>query len=336
GGAREERDGLGHVDRQAALLHRVHATPGLAGRERDRGGHLRLDEAGGHGVDGDLLRGQLGGGAVDKADHAGLGGGVVGLAAVARDAGHRGHADHAAVLGERALLRELGGDALGGGDIDGDDRVPAARVHPGERLVAGDAGVVHEHVHHALVAVLDVRGQDVGGVGGGHVERERGAPDGVGGLRERLPGGGDVAADHVRAVTGQYGRDLGADAACRTGDHGDLALERRRPGGGGRGAAGTDLDDLGVDVGRPARQEEAQRGLEARRARVRVGGDVDQLDGGAPLHLLAEGPGEALERTLGDPLLDRAGLVRGGAQDHHAAARGDAADDRVEELEHLL
>src|SRR5699024_2239389 len=79
-----------------------------------------------------------------------------------------------------------------------------------------------------------------------------------------------------------------------------------------------------------------QRGLEALRYSVLVGGDVVQLDGGSPLHLLAEGPGEALERTLGDPLLDRAGLVRGGAQDHHAAARGDAADDRVEELEHLL
>src|SRR5690606_7906006 len=66
-GAGVPRDGLGHVDGQAALRHGVEALAHLAGGEGDRGGHLRDDEAGRHGVDGDAVV-ELVAQALDQAD----------------------------------------------------------------------------------------------------------------------------------------------------------------------------------------------------------------------------------------------------------------------------
>src|SRR5699024_7511483 len=88
-----EDDRLGDVLRAAALLQRVQAAGHLAGGERDGRGHLGLDEARGDGVDVAAQAGHALGGGGDHADDAGLGGGVVGLAAVAGDAGGRGHGD---------------------------------------------------------------------------------------------------------------------------------------------------------------------------------------------------------------------------------------------------
>src|SRR5438105_6052999 len=57
----------------------------LAGAHRHRRGHLRLDEPGRDGVDRLALLGEQRRQRVDDADHARLGGGVVGMAAVADD-----------------------------------------------------------------------------------------------------------------------------------------------------------------------------------------------------------------------------------------------------------
>src|SRR6185312_10325734 len=51
-GCGEEGDGLGDVDRQAALTQTIESSSGLADEQRDSGGHLGLDEAGRDGVDG--------------------------------------------------------------------------------------------------------------------------------------------------------------------------------------------------------------------------------------------------------------------------------------------
>ncbi len=59
-------------------------------------GHRAGDEAGRHAVDGDVTAGQFLGQGLGEADHAGLGGGVVGLAGIAGHADDRGDADDAA------------------------------------------------------------------------------------------------------------------------------------------------------------------------------------------------------------------------------------------------
>ena len=51
------------------------------------GGHVRRDEAGGYGVDGDVAAGQLAGEGFGEADEAGFAGGIIGLAGVAGEAG---------------------------------------------------------------------------------------------------------------------------------------------------------------------------------------------------------------------------------------------------------
>ena len=72
-----------------------------------------------------------------------------------------------------------------------------------------------QDVDAAVVALGDVLGEDLGGVGGGDVERQGGAADLVGGGRERLARGGDVTADHVCTVAGEDRRDLRRAVAPR-------------------------------------------------------------------------------------------------------------------------
>ena len=67
------RDRLGDVDREPALAHRVEPPTDLSGREGHGRGHLGLDEARCHGVDGDALLQ-----AVDPSEVFGLGRGTPG------------------------------------------------------------------------------------------------------------------------------------------------------------------------------------------------------------------------------------------------------------------
>ena len=116
----------------------------------------------------------------------------------------------------------------GASEVDVDHHVPAALVHVGEQLVAGDAGVVDDDVR-AAVPFEDELGELVGGVGRGDVQGEGRAADLVRGLRQRLAGGRDVGADDVRAVAGEDLGDGRADTAGRTGDDGDLARRAACP-----------------------------------------------------------------------------------------------------------
>ena len=50
-----------------------------------------------------------------------------------------------------ALVEQLAGDPLGGGQVDRDHALPAVLGHVGELLVAGDAGVVHDDVDAAVL-----------------------------------------------------------------------------------------------------------------------------------------------------------------------------------------
>src|SRR5208283_1816770 len=74
----------------------------------DGTGHVRIHPAGGHGVDEDVVRGELGGKAFDQADDGALGGAVVGMKGLA---------------------------ALAGGGADGNDSAGALVNHVGDAQV---------------------------------------------------------------------------------------------------------------------------------------------------------------------------------------------------------
>lgn len=177
GGAREVGDGLGDIHRLATLVQRVDAAAHLAVGQRDGGGHLGLDEARGYGIDGDALLGQRWSQCLGDADHAGLGGAVVGLAAVAGDTGDGGQPDDPATLANGAVSDEALGKALRRKQIDGDHGVPARIIHVLEELVAGDTGVVDQDVGLAAVVLLEMCGDGVDRIFGGDVQRQRGATD---------------------------------------------------------------------------------------------------------------------------------------------------------------
>ncbi len=156
------------------------------------------------------------------------------------------------------------------------------------------------------VVLAQVLGDAVDRVGRGDVERQRGAADLRRRLGQRLGGLFDVDQHDLRAVAGEHLGDLGADAPRGTGDQRDLAVERLVPVGGRHRVGGADVEHLAVDVGGLGRQQEAHGGLQPGGGGLGVGGQVDQADRRAALQLLAERAGEALERALGDPLVDAA------------------------------
>ena len=241
-----------------------------------RRGHLGLDEPGSDGVDG-RLRPEHAGLRADHADHAGLGGGVVGLAAVAGDAAGRRQAHHACVEREHACLGQSRSQAQRGHDVHRDHRVPAVGRHVGQQLVAGDPGVVHDDVQAAEPGAHEVD-EALWRLGVGQVELQCGAADLDGDLGQPLSGGGHVDQQQTCAVARQGPGDVRADAARRAGHQGDLACQWELDGGSvvrvgpaGRVARPADRQQLAVDEGRPRRQEEAQCG---ERRRV---GDLDRV-----------------------------------------------------------
>ncbi len=116
-----------------------------------RGGHVGVDEAGRHAVDGDAAAAEFARQRARHAGHAGLGGRVVGLAGVAGGADHRGDVDDAAV----ALLHH----GAHHGAAQAEDRlqvgvehgVPVLVLHAHGEHVARDAGVVDQHVQPAVL-----------------------------------------------------------------------------------------------------------------------------------------------------------------------------------------
>ncbi len=170
---------------------------------------------------------------------------------------------------------------------------------------------------------------------GGDVEGEVVALELVGELHQGVGRLGDVDADDRGAVAVQHPGDLLADAAAGAGDQGDLAVQRAQPVGHladplMTGVVGRRADphDLAGDVRRLGREQEGQ-GAEQPAFGARL--DVHELDRATAADLLAEGPGEALERALGDALgsFDRLGRR---ADHDQPRARLEAAHQRAEEV----
>src|SRR5213594_3627053 len=111
----------------AQPAHRNGPDQGLARLAGDLPGQLRIDKPGRHGVHEYIPRGQLLRHRLGEADQAGLGGGIVGLALVARDAD----------------------DAR-----DVDDPAPATLDHPPGRVLGHQEGALQVRVEHGAPVVL--------------------------------------------------------------------------------------------------------------------------------------------------------------------------------------
>src|SRR5690606_23020961 len=101
------------------------------------------------GVDQHVVLAPLYGQGTGQAVQAELGHAVVGLAEVAVDAGGGGGEDDPAVLLLAQVFPGGAGNLVGTLDVDLVDQVPVGVLHLVERLVAQDAGFVHDHVDAA-------------------------------------------------------------------------------------------------------------------------------------------------------------------------------------------
>ena len=150
----------GEVEHARGDLHRL-AHAAQRGRADDRLqrllgdslGHPGLGEPRGDGVDRDPLAGIFAGQGLGQADHARLGGRVVGLAEVADLAVHAGDVDHPAPAALGHLVDELLGHQEDAGEVGVDDLVPGLLGQFLERPVAVDARVVDQDVDAAEVAL---------------------------------------------------------------------------------------------------------------------------------------------------------------------------------------
>ena len=150
-------------------------------------------------------------------------------------------------------------------------RGPSARAHLAERLVAGDAGVVHDDVDPAvrLPGCAGDRFRRVCGAATS-IEQHRTAE-----LRATWLSGPScrrtIEADHVRALVGEPARGRLADAARGAGDQRDLALEgvreSRRPVGPSRLRHAQRLAGHERRLGRQHEAQHAARAALRRRAR---------------------------------------------------------------------
>ena len=166
---------------------------------------------------------------VDEPDDAGLGCRVVALAAVAGDAGDRRDEHDVAALAQAVLGEEGLVHPQDRPEVDVEHRGPAVGVGVGEQLVAGDAGVVHDDVEPTVAGA---------GVAEDAADRRPAAvtsacravpPISLATSASAAPAARHVDAHDGRTVAREGAGDVGADAAGRAGDDGDLAGERAVP-----------------------------------------------------------------------------------------------------------
>ena len=156
------------------------------------------------------------------------------------------------------------------------------------------------------------------GVGGGDVELQRGAADSVGDRGQRVPRRRDVDGDDVWRRPGPAPRRSTAPmprAAPVT--TATLPASGVAQSAGSAGVAAADADDLPVDVGRPAGQQEPQR-------RVGVGlgalGDEDEVRGRAARAAPCRSTGRSPRGPAGPrPAPGSRRLGGGSAEDEHPA-----------------
>src|SRR5690606_23588258 len=215
--ARQERHHRRHVLRRAEAPGRDLLQVGLLELGGEGGGHVRLDEAGRHRVHRHALAGVLAGQRLGEADQAGLGGDVVGLAGVAAQRHHRAEVHHAPEARAQHAAQGGLGEVEGAREVGVDDRLPVVVLHAQHQAVAGDAGVVDEHVEapEALDHALDQR---LAGGGVGDVGAEGGGlpAGGLDGLHDLLGGAGrgDVVHRHAVALPAEALRHGAAEAAA--------------------------------------------------------------------------------------------------------------------------
>ena len=225
-----------------------------------------------------------------------------------------------------AGFQQVCGDPLGRAEVDVEHRVPRVGPHVRESLVAGDARVVDDDVQAAMV-FLGMGRDPLRGVDRGHVQQQLAAADSGHHLPQVVRVLRYVDTHHGGTVPGQRLGDRRADTPGGAGDHRDLARKRCR-GVVADDRSRADANHLTIDVRRLRRQEEPQGRVELV---VRVGGDVDQVDRGAALHLFAERPGETFEGALGDVLLGARGELGCPADHDHASRSTELPDDGGEE-----
>src|SRR5689334_3682880 len=183
---------------------------------RQRRRHVGLDQSRRDGVDEDPPVRQLPRRRFRQSDQARLRRRVIGLASVAHGTGRRRDVDDAPA-GLRAHHRFAGGAGheKGALQIRLEDAIPVLVLHPEHEPVAGDAGVVHEHVDPAesLARRLD---QPLGILSPGHVGHEARGLRAI--VRELLHGEAEPVGiatgdDDARAVPDHPRGDGEADAA---------------------------------------------------------------------------------------------------------------------------
>src|SRR6185436_17209746 len=113
----------------------------------DRHHHVGFDVARRHRVHGNALAYDFLCQRLGEAGHAGLGGGVVGLAELALDGVHRGDVHDAAPAAIAHAIDHLARDVEHAVQVGVDHRHPVLLRHALEHRVARDAGIVHQDVH---------------------------------------------------------------------------------------------------------------------------------------------------------------------------------------------
>src|SRR6185436_1638635 len=197
----------------------------------DRHHHVGFDVARRHRVHGNALAYDFLCQRLGEAGHAGLGGGVVGLAELALDGVHRGDVHDAAPAAIAHAIDHLARDVEHAVQVGVDHRHPVGLGHALEHRVARDAGVVDQDVdrpdHRGDVVEHRRAGLEVGDVALGGVHAESARAHHVEPLVLLLVAG-QAARDHRMAGAAEAVADRGADAAHAAGDEGDALHDRQR------------------------------------------------------------------------------------------------------------
>src|SRR5208337_3799533 len=210
----QEGHRLGHLLRSAETAQ---GNPGqhlFLNFGRQRFGHFRMNEAGGHGVHGNIAGGQLPGHRFGQADQPGLGGNIIGLARVAHHPHHRTDVDDAseALLDHGLAHRPYA--IISPFEVHRQHGVPLLLLHPQDEVVPGNAGIVHQEIQAATLLKDLIHGLlHLPGIG--HVEFDQFCLGPSAGHLLLGPGGlfpqGDIVKIKGQSGAGQEYRDGSAD-----------------------------------------------------------------------------------------------------------------------------
>src|SRR5437773_1882073 len=126
---------------------------------RHRGDHIGVDIAGRDGIDRDAIARALLGQRLGEPVNARLGGGIIDLAVLARLAVDRADVDDSPVLARAHAVEHRLGHIEAAAEVDVDHLVPLPAVHLANRSVAGDPGVIDQHIGRPEVGAYDSSSQ---------------------------------------------------------------------------------------------------------------------------------------------------------------------------------